>query len=1055
MKIANYNPQEVETEILQFWDEQKIYDKSVSKNKKGKKFHFIDGPPYTSGAIHVGHALNKALKDSFLRYKRMQGFSVWDRPGYDMHGLPIEVQVEKKLGIQNKQEILQKLGLKKFIEECESFAMEQMWPMIKDFKRMGVWLNWKDPYLTLKTEYIEAAWWALKKAQENGYLYLGEKAMTWCPRCATALAKHELVYSNETDLSIFVKFKVLGKENEYLIIWTTTPWTIPFNLAVMANPQLEYIRAKVKEDSGKEEIWICAKALQSFIPSVANKKFETVQEFLGDTLEGLKYVHPLEKEILQCTEFRDKELDKNPKVHTVLMSTEYVDTSAGTGLVHCAPGCGPEDYEVGRRNKIAPFNELNEHGEYKDTMGIFSGLVAKKDDVKFIEILKKVNAVVGENPVEHEYAHCWRCKTSVVYKTTDQWFLAVEKLKKEMIESNKKVFWNPDWAGQRQFHSWLTDLQDWCISRQRFWGIPLPIWKCDTCEKTRLIESGDELRKLSKKKIDDLHRPFVDEITFACSCNGTMNRIPDVLDVWMDSGAAPWATLGDKKDYENVVADFILEGKDQIRGWFNSLICLSMVARKKSSYKAVYMHGMINDSQGRKMSKSLKNTISPYEVIDQYGADTMRYYMISGSAPGMDLNYNFEDMKLKSKNISVFWNMHKFIIEYASSFPKKNLKISQKKIGIEEKYILSRLHSTIAEVTECYESYKINEVPTIVEEFLLDISRTYIQIIREKSVFGTDDEKQSVLAVLFTSFFEGLKMFAVIAPLVSEKMYLQLQEAFGSKEKMMQEESIHLFNWPKADELFIDNKLEENFSIAQNVMQGILFAREKAQLGVRWPVKEVTLVTQDEIVKRGVKALEDAILSQTNIKILHIKEDMSLKKTVKPDYAKIGPAFGNLAPKIIGQIAIYSQETIISNIEKSGSFALKIDNETVEIKKEHLLISREVPAHLVEVPVNKGFIYLNKERTKELDSEGFSREVTRRIQSFRKDIGLEKKDIIDVIIVADKEIIAMLDSYEEQMKEKVGALKLDMEEKLPKQYQHTRTEKIKDKAIEIHVNVRK
>jgi len=1038
LKIGSYDCTETEEKVLNYWEKKKIYEKSVKKNKKGPKYHYLDGPPYTSGAIHIGHAWGKALRDASLRYRRMNGFDCWDRPGFDTHGLPIEVAVEKKLGILSKKEIIEKFGMKNFIEECQKFAVEQMIPMIKDFKRIGVWLDWDNPYITFKNEYIEGAWWALKRANERGLLYQGEKAMTWCPRCATALAKHELEYETIKEDSIFVKLKVLGKENEYLIIWTTTPWTMPFNLAVMVNPELEYIRAKVDD-----EIWIVAKGMApSVINAVAGKKFETLEEFSGKKLEGLEY-EPLFKNEL---EVYDEIKKKSPNAFTVILSKEYVALGSGSGLVHCAPGCGPEDYEVGRKYKIPPFNELDEHGKFKDSMGIFSGLVAKKDDKKFIEIIKNKGMLIDTTPVEHEYAHCWRCKTPVVYKTTEQWFLAVEKLKEQMIEENKKVVWVPDWAGTRWFNSWLTDLQDWCISRQRFWGIPLPIWKCKKCDKIKLVESNEEIKKLTGKKLSNLHRPWIDEVEIKCECGSLMKRIPDVLDVWLDSGAATWATYEDKKKWSSIQTDFILEGKDQIRGWFNSLTALSMVSRGINAYKSVYMHGMVNDSLGRKMSKSLKNIISPYEVIDKYGADTMRYYMIGASKPGLDMNYNFEDMKLKFRNLSVLWNIHKFLIDYANNFEEIDTKIKTSNLGVEERYILSVLNSTIKKVSEMYENYRLNEVPGAIEFVFIELSRTYIQMIREKSVSGTEKEKQAVLAVIFNVLLDTIKMFSTVAPFISEHIYLNLKEKFG-----ISGESITLQKWPKADEKQIDEELERDMEVMKEILQAVYSARETAKLGIRWPVKEIIIETKEENVQNTIKNLKETIKTLANAKEVAIK-DLGLKKKVRADFKKLGPAFGDKTPKIIAQLAINSPETILGAIEREGKFTVKINGEKVDILPEHLLIESEVPAHLVESKFKGGIIYLNKDRNKELDAEGYSREIIRRVQELRKKSGMVRKERIELFIKADKEMTGMLEQWQKQIKEKVGASRLEIDTATSENYEFECKESIKGKEFILMMN---
>ncbi len=954
-----YDFRKSEEEILDFWEKNSIYAKAKYR-KKGKKFYYLDGPPYTSGKIHIGHAWGKALRDSVLRYKRMQGFEVWDQPGFDMHGLPIEVAVEKKLGIKDKKEIINTLGLSKFIQECKEFAISEMHPMIRDFKRMGVWMNWEDPYMTIKNEYIEGAWWALKKANDNGYLYRGLKTMTWCPRCATALAKHELNYETVNDKSIFVKFPVVGKEKTFLVIWTTTPWTLSFNLAVMAHPEFDYVKAKIE---GSDEVWILAKALAgAVITAVAGKKFNILEEFKGKNLEGLKYRTPFYDDLVY-----HQELDKkNKKAYTVLLSDKYVDLGSGSGLVHCAPGCGPEDFEVGKANKIPPYNELDEHGTFNLEMGKFAGLKARADDHRFIDAIDKKGLLIAVTDISHEYAKCWRCNSDVVFRATEQWFLAVEKLKSKMREHNSKVHWVPDWGGNRWFDSWLSNLQDWCISRQRFWGIPLPIWACDSCKSFKVIGSKAEL-EASDIKVEDLHRPFVDNILLTCTkCKSPMHRVDDVLDVWLDSGAAPWAPLNypsDKELFKKLwPADLVLEGKDQIRGWFNSLMCLSMVSLKKPPYKAVYMHGFINDSQGRKMSKSLKNIISPYEVVDKYGADTLRFYSICSANPGLDLNYNFDDMKVKHKNLEIFWNLLNFVVSQSEFVGKNPKSLRIKSTGVEEKYILSRLNSTIEEVTNLYNSYKLNEVPLIIEQLFLDLSRGYIQMVRDKASSGTDKDKLQVLSTVYKVYLETLKLFAPTAPFITEKCYQELRKHFS-----LDKESIHLYDWPKADKKLINKKLEQQASFVRGVIQEALFQREKSQLGVRWPLKKL-IVSADEEGIEAVSALRPIILAQVNVKSIDVKK---------------------------------------------GSFNVVLDTE----------------------------------QTPELELEGYSREVTRRVQDMRKKANLKKQDQIELFIVSPYDFTKL----RKEIQDKVGAKTLSFEK--PRNPHHGLSVKIKDKEFEIYFNL--
>ncbi len=841
-----YNPIKSEPEILKFWEKKKIYSKAKNKCKKGKKFYFLDGPPYTSGEVHVGTAWNKVLKDSVLRYKRMKCFDVWDRAGYDMHGLPVENKVQAKLKLEHKEDI-EKYGVSKFVKECKTFALNNLKKMNIDFKRLGTWMDFDNPYMSIRNEFIEGEWWLIKKAHENNRLYEGEKVMHWCPYCATALAKHELEYKNKTDDSIFWKFKIKNKKNEYLIIWSTTPWTIAFNLAVMVNPEKDYVKAKVED-----EIWIVAKDLVgSLIQGIVDKKFDVIEEFKGAELENLEYEHPFYDELKDVFE---KVKEKSKKIHFVILSQEYVDTASGSGLVHCAPGCGPEDYEVGHKYSIFPFNALDEYGNYSDGMGKFSGWNALQDNKKFIEELDKKGVLIAKTPVEHEYAHCWRCHNPVVFRTTKQWFFKIEDMIQRMRTLNSKVFWQPNWAGENWFDSWLNNLRDNGITRQRFWGAPLPVWKCDKCDNFTVIGSVKELKKYSKKIPEDLHKPYIDKIVFDCKCGNKMKRVPDILDVWIDAGTTSWTCL-DYPQKENLFnkywpADFILEGKDQIRGWFNLLLIASMVSMDKHCYNSVYMHGFVNDAKGRKMSKSLGNYISPYEVVDKYGSDAFRYYTIGGTNPGLDLNYNFEDLKVKYRNLTILYNLSNLLLQ-GKDYKKP-------KLDIEEKYMLSRLNSCIENTTIAFEDYRMNDVPLLVEGLFLELSRVYIQFTRDK----IDKNPEKVYYILKEVLLNTLKLFAPIAPFITEEIYQNLKKQFKLKE-----ESIHLFDWPKADKKSIDKKLEKNMEKVKEIISLVLAEREKEKIGVRWPLPSVEIYTE-----KNLKDFEDIIKTQLNVKEIKWKK---------------------------------------------------------------------------------------------------------------------------------------------------------------------------------------
>ncbi|MFW6449612.1 MAG: isoleucine--tRNA ligase [Nanoarchaeota archaeon] len=1037
----NYNFKEVEPKILEHWKNNGVWQKVKKKNKGKQKFYFLDGPPYTSGKVHIGTAWNKSLKDAILRFKRMRGFDVWDRAGYDMHGMPTEMATMKEQGIEDKEEI-ENMGVSKFVKACESLAKRNMVEMNKDFTRLGVWMDFENAYQPITPEYIEGEWWLIKKAHENGRLYLGEKTMTWCPKCSTALAKHELEYKKVTDHSIYLKFKVAGSENEYLIVWTTTPWTIPFNLGVMASPEITYVKAKVND-----EVWLLAKELaDEVIKEKAGKDYKLIDEFSGDKIKGLKYHHPLYEELKH--KYRGFE-EKSEKVHSVVMSEEYVTTEAGTGLVHMAPGCGPEDYEVGHREGIPPFNGVDEKGYFNKEMGHFKGWSAKGDEKKFVEYFDEKEALIKSEKFRHDYGHCWRCKNAVIYRTTSQWFFKVEALKENMRELNKNINWVPDYAGSRNYDSWLENLRDNGITRQRYWGTPLPVWKCDNCSEYVVIGSVEELGKYAKHIPKDLHKPWIDKVKWSCSCGGKMVREPDILDVWIDAGSASWNCLDypRRKDlFEKMFpADFILEGIDQIRGWFNLLFVASMVSMEKPSFNAVYMHGFVQDAHGRKMSKSLGNYILPGEVVEKYGADTLRYYMIGGTNPGQDINYNFDDMKIKYKNLGILWNLMNLVIDTYEANKFEITKADRAGFGLAEMYIISKMNSAIKNQTEAFDNYRINEAPQIAEELFLELSRTYIQQVRDKLNQGTQSEKAQVFNVIYEVFYNSLKIFAPVCPMITEEIYQKLREITGT-----QKESIHEEDWPVYKEKEINKKLEQDFNIASDIIQAVLYAREKAQLGQRWPLPKVSVVTHSKSDREAVEIMEEIIKGQTNLKEVEVTEKLEhIEETVKPDVAAIGKEFGAKKDRIIERLISTSTKTLMDELEKGGH-EMTVDGESMIITKSHIKVERSVPENLIESEYKNGFVYLDKSLTPELETEGYLREIIRRVQNLRKNSGLKRNDNVSLKVSSDSEMIERISRHSDYLKEKVGAKEVEFSEEL-KHFKHKTGEKIKGREFAISI----
>ncbi|MBU2634364.1 MAG: isoleucine--tRNA ligase [Nanoarchaeota archaeon] len=850
-----YDFKNIEKEVLDYWKKNKTYEKLKKINSKGKKFYFLQGPPYTSGRIHLGQAWNYSLKDQILRYKRMQGFDVWDRDGYDMHGLPTENAVQKQLKINDKKEI-ENYGVDKFVKECKNFAETMMQNMVKNFKDLGVWLDFNNAYMPIKNEFMEGEWALIKKAYDNKRLYLGEKVMTWCASCETSLAKHELEYKNVNDKSIFIKFKIKNSKNEYLIIWTTTPWTIAFNLGIMVNPKLDYVKAKVGN-----ETWVLAKQLAApVIQHFTDSKLEIIEEFKGDKLKGTKYEHPF----YDALKHKYDEL-KSPNIFTVVLSEQYVDTSAGTGLVHMAPGCGPEDYEVGRENNIHPFNNLDEKGNYAKDMGEFSGLNAKKDNHKFIEALEKRNVLIATTNVDHDYPHCWRCRNPVIFKTTKQWFFKIEDLVPKMLKDSKKVNWVPK-NYEAIYQSWISNLKDNGITRQRYWGTPMPLWQCKSCKEKIIIGSIKELQKYAKEIPKDIHRPWIDNITFKCKkCSGTMERSPDVLDVWLDSGTASFNSLynNPKLIKKYFPADLILEATEQTRLWFYMLQLVSTIMYNQNCYENVYMHGMVRDIEGVKMSKSIGNIIPPQEILDKYGADTFRFYFSSLNA-GKDVNFSWEEIKIKYRNLDVLLNTSKYLLNYS------NNKLKPSTLKIEDKWILSRLNSTIKKATELMDNYKLDEINPLIENLFLDLSRNYIQLVRDRI------EEKVVIQTIKNVLLETIKMLSIISPFITEHIYQQFKL----------KESIHLEKWPKFNTKLINKKLEEDIENSKLIIQNILAEREKEKMNVRWPLSEVIITTE-----KSIQQIIPVIQKQTNIKKITLKkgkENIKLNTKLTPELEKEG-----------------------------------------------------------------------------------------------------------------------------------------------------------------------
>ncbi|MEK6840843.1 MAG: isoleucine--tRNA ligase [Nanoarchaeota archaeon] len=942
-----YDFKKTEEEVLAFWKQKGIYEKLKRKNQRGKKFYFMDGPPYATGHIHMGTALNKVLKDIAMRSQRTMGKNVFDRIGYDTHGLPIENKVEKKLGFKKKEDI-EKYGVKKFIDECKNFATEFIDVMDKEFENLGVWMDFKNPYLTFTKGYIESIWDTFKKADEKGLLYLGKYPIHACPHCETAVAYNEIEYTQQSDPSVYVKLRIKGEKNRYLIIWTTTPWTLPSNSGVMVNPKFDYAELEVGEEK-----WIIAKERVKNLFEKLKGKYHIKREFKGKELEGLRYESPLSKH-LSLTELKD--------AYRVILSERYVNLEEGTGLVHTAPGCGKEDFDAGKKAGLPVISIVNLDGKFTKEGGKYYGKKARVVDEEIINDLEKENSLVYKENYSHDYPICWRCKSPLLMISVPQWFFKISEIHKKILKSNDEVVWLPAYMKLRM-KAWLEGISDWPISRNRYWGTPLPIWICKECGKKTVIGSIDELEKKSGRKIHEVHKPEIDDVVWKCKCRGEFKRIPEVLDVWFDSGVSSWAALEypkNKKLFKKFwPADLNIEGTDQFRGWWNSQMILSEIRFGKKPFNNISVHGLVLSIGKVKMSKSLGNIVSPHEIIEKYGRDKLRYYFARVSR-GEDFA-SFDEKEFR--NIGNFFRILANVNNYVNQLEKK-----KSKAHVEDKWILSRFNSLLTNLQESYEKFKFYEAVQKIENFIVeDLSKTYIKIVRER-----ENEVCEILNEIRNGL---LTVVSPIIPFSTETIWQELR-----KKGIVKEESVHLSAWPKADRKKINKKLEGEFELALKIIEKGLAERDKTGIGLRWPLQEIKIFSKD---RKNMKGFEDIIKSQLNVKSVKFEPPASKEKGL--------------------------------------------------------------------------YIELDTKQTPELEAEGYARELSRQVQDFRKKLGLQKKNTIELFIATDEAFSEVLEPWKNILKDRTNSKKIEFftDGKIAhkERFKNKTTFSIKDKRGEIAVIV--
>ena len=999
-----FEPLKNEEEIFQYWNGNKVYDKVRTKNLEGKKFYFLEGPPYASGALAAHHIWVYAIKDAMLRYRRYRGFNLHDRAGFDVHGLPIEHKVEEKLKLTSKLDIENKVGVEKFIGECNEYAVTNVKNAASIAKRFGISLDFDHAYIPSESGYMNKAWSVFKEMYGKDLVYKAEKPLLYCPHCETAISAQgaEIEYRDESDPSIYIGFEVLNDakygykidipDGTMLLVWTTTPWTLPANMAVAVNPRSLYILAQI---DGAD--YILAKERLDVVVGETGKNAVVIKEFYGSELEGVRYASPLEEAVPLQSKFR--------KYHTVLMDEKNVSMAEGTGLVHVAPGHGPEDYELGRRNRIPAFSPVDALARYTADAGRFVGMrVPDEANKAVLDYLKERKSILFLASIRHSYPHCWRCGSKLIYRTSWQWFVNVQKMKSRLIKANDRVAWHPAEAKE-----WMADTlrssPDWCISRQRYWGIPIPIWQCDSCGNVEVFGSGTELAKRSGLGPEprDLHRQHVDSITFKCNkCGGTMKRVEDIFDVWYDSGIAHTASLSSDELTKLFPADVITESKDQLRGWFSTLLKTSVALYNKAPFREVVIGGMLVDEFGDEMHRHLGNMVSALDLLNVSTADGFRLW-VSTHPRWQDLRLKKSELGEADRNIITLYNVGNLVREFATlseSDIKNATKPSKASLEHEDAWILSRLNTVIGEVTEAMEGYSLDVAANALKSFLLeDFSRFYLKFAKQRASMAKRSSVRRIASITAYVLKRLLVLFSVFIPFASEYIYM---DTFSNGE------SIFESDWPRAEKKYVNKGLEEEFEMLKDVSAAILGLRERENVKLKQPLLEARIEVEGASRLETIERLSGLIEDYANVKRITVVESKGGADEIKPLFAKIGPEFKSHAGVVAEELAKSDARELMESIEKNGVYTLETSDGMFEIRPEHFTVLRK---HSDEdtARFRHGSVSINAELTKEIKEELLARELTRTIQAIRKENGLTKLDRIDVRMAADQQVKASVE----------------------------------------------
>ncbi len=1020
---TNLNFVEREKEVCQFWKENDIFQKSMNIRKDGPAYTFYDGPPTANGKPHIGHVLTRVIKDMIPRYRTMKGYMVPRKAGWDTHGLPVELEVEKALGLDGKEQI-EEYGLDPFIRKCK----ESVWKykgMWEDFSEtVGFWADMNDPYVTYHDDFIESEWWALKQIWDKKLLYKGFKIVPYCPRCGTPLSSHEVAqgYKAVKERSAVVRFKTVGEENTYFLAWTTTPWTLPSNVSLCVNPEETY--CKVKAADGR--IYYMAQALlDTVLGKLAEEgkpAYEVLETYTGKELEYKEY-----EPLLACAGEAAK---KQGKKGFYVTCDGYVTMSDGTGIVHIAPAFGEDDANVGRKYDL-PFVQFVDGKGNMTEETPYAGKFVKDADKDILIDLDKEGKLFDAPKFEHDYPFCWRCDTPLIYYARDSWFIKMTAVRDDLVRNNKTVNWIPESIGEGRFGNWLENIQDWGISRNRYWGTPLNVWECEGCGHQEAIGSREELERLSGNpaaKTVELHRPYIDEITCTCpQCGGTMKRVPEVIDCWFDSGAMPFAQhhypFENKELFEQQFpAQFISEAVDQTRGWFYSLMAESTLLFNRAPYENVIVMGHVQDENGQKMSKSKGNAVDPFEALETYGADAIRWYFYINSAPWLPNRFHGKAVQEgQRKFLGTLWNTYAFFILYANidEFDATKYTLDYEKLPVMDKWLLSRLNTAIKLVDGHLDNYRIPEAARVLDNFVDEMSNWYVRRSRERFwAKGMEQDKINAYMTLYTALVTICKCAAPMVPFMAEEIYQNMVRSID-KDAL---ESIHLCDFPTAEESYINTKLEADMDEVLKIVVMGRAARNTANIKNRQPIGNMYVKAEavlDEFY-------QDIIREELNVKNITFKEDVSAfsSYTFKPQLRTVGPKYG----KQLGGIKEYlanidgiSAMAAVTAFKEGQTLDFEVGGERISLAEEDLLIEMSQKEGYVTEADNYVTVVLETRLSESLIEEGFAAEVISKIQTMRKDAGFEVMDHIMVSVTGNERVAGIVRKNAAAISEKVLA----------------------------------